>query len=94
MKTYFVYILANKKNGTIYIGVTNDIARRIEDHRTGLIDGFTKKYGLKNLVYVEQHDNIENAIMREKRLKNWNRAWKMRLIQQENPDWQDLSDRI
>ena len=89
---YYVYILTNKRNGTLYVGVTNDIARRTWEHREGLNDSFTKRYGTKKLVYVEPHDDIKQAIAREKNLKKWRRAWKLDLIEKENPDWRDLYD--
>jgi len=79
-KTYYVYILASKQNGTLYIGVTNDLVRRISEHREGLAPGFTKTYGVKRLVYFEVFDDIEQAIRREKRLKKYKREWKMNLI--------------
>jgi len=88
--SYYVYILASKIGGTLYIGVTNDLVRRIFEHKSDFVDGFTKKYGVKRLVYFEQYDDIENAIRREKRLKQWNRAWKIRLIESVNPNWDDL----
>ena len=88
--SYYVYILASKIGGTLYIGVTNDLVRRIFEHKSNFVDGFTKKYGVKRLVYFEQYDDIENAIRREKRLKQWNRAWKVRLIESVNPNWDDL----
>lgn len=94
MKTYFVYILANKKNGTLYIGVTSDISRRMWEHKKGLVDGFTKKYDVKLLVYVEQTEDVQAAIEREKQLKKWNRKWKMRLIKESNPEWKDLSEEL
>ena len=87
----FVYILANKPNGTLYIGVTNNIRRRIYEHKNGLVDGFTKKYGIKDLIYYEQTNDVTSAIAREKCIKKWNRLWKRRLIEQENPEWKDLS---
>jgi putative endonuclease len=90
--TYFVYILASRPNGTLYIGVTNDLVRRAYEHREGLVDGFTKTHGVKTLVYFEPHDNIEQAIVREKRLKRWRRAWKIQLIERDNPYWRDLFD--
>ena len=89
-RTYWVYILASKLGGTLYIGVTNDLVRRVYEHRMGLADGFTKKYGIHRLVYFEPHGDIESAIRREKRLKKWKRAWKIRLIEQANPNWDDL----
>ena len=90
-KEYFVYILTNKRNGTLYIGVTNDWRRRLVEHQMSNVDGFTKKYGLTILVYIEVFQEIENAILREKQLKKWNRAWKLRLIEEMNPEWKDLS---
>ncbi len=90
-KQYFVYILTNKTNNVLYIGVTNNLTRRIYEHKNKLIDGFTKKYNLNKLVYYETTDNAESAIKREKQLKNWHRDWKINLINQQNPEWQDLS---
>ncbi len=90
MKKYYVYILASKRNGTLYIGVTNDLIRRVYEHKNDLIDGFTKKYGVHRLVYYEQYDDVVNAIQREKRLKKWNRQWKIELIEKENPEWKDI----
>ena len=89
--TYYVYILASQKNGTLYIGITNNIQRRIYEHKNNLIDGFTKKYKVHNLVYYEQTDSIESAIIREKQLKNWKREWKIKLIEESNIAWSDLS---
>src|SRR5438105_15868433 len=89
---YFVYIMTNKPNGTLYIGVTDDIVRRAWEHREGLTKGFTKKYGLKRLVYFEEFAYIDDAIAREKLLKTWLRAWKVRLIKGVNPDWRDLAE--
>ena len=88
----WVYIMTNKPNGTLYIGVTSDIAGRVWQHREGLIDGFTKKYGLKQLIYAEPHEDMHLALQREKNLKHWSRAWKVQLIQTTNPDWSDLYD--
>ena len=85
-----VYILASKRNGTLYIGVTSDLMQRIWQHRNGLVAGFTKKYGISRLVYFELHSTMEQAILREKQLKKWNRAWKLALIEKDNPTWQDL----
>jgi putative endonuclease len=90
----YVYMLTNKKQGTLYIGVTNNIERRMAEHESGLISGFTQKYNLKKLVWVEQHQSIVEALRREKQLKNWHRAWKIALIEQTNPDWRDLSEEI
>ena len=94
MKQPAVYILASKRNGTLYIGVTSNLAGRIEGHRAGVVEGFTKDYGVHLLVYFELHDGMYEAIQREKRLKKWNRAWKIRLIEQTNPGWRDLSGEI
>jgi putative endonuclease len=94
MKSAHVYILASQKNGTLYIGVTSGLVRRIHEHREGLADGFTKKYGVKTLVHFEEFVDIRNAIEREKRLKKWKRAWKLRLIEEGNPEWRDLYDEI
>ncbi|MCX6717779.1 MAG: GIY-YIG nuclease family protein [Candidatus Taylorbacteria bacterium] len=91
MKNYFVYILASKKNGTLYIGVTNDLNRRIYEHKKNLVEGFTKKYNIKTLVYYESTNSIESAINREKQFKKWNRKWKLKLIEEKNPMWLDLS---
>ena len=88
--SFWVYILASRIGGTLYIGVTNNLVRRIHEHREGNAEGFTKKYDVYRLVYFEQFDDIENAIRREKRLKSWNRAWKIRLIEETNPNWIDL----
>ncbi len=91
---YFVYILASQKRGTLYVGVTNDIARRAWEHREGTVSGFTRQYGVKRLVMVETYDDVRDAIQREKRLKHWNREWKIALIEENNPDWDDLYDRL
>lgn len=87
---YYVYILCSKKYGTLYIGVTNDLIRRISEHKSKLIGGFTKKYNVDKLVYYEYTDSIEGAIMREKQLKNWKRKWKIELIEKDNKEWNDL----
>ena len=92
MKQPVVYILASKRNGTLYVGVTSNLASRIEAHRSGVVDGFTKKYDVKTLVYFELHADMYEAIQREKRIKKWNRAWKVQLIEQANPEWRDLSE--
>jgi putative endonuclease len=89
-RNYWVYIVASKIGGTLYIGVTHDLIRRIHEHKNKAAEGFTKKYGAERLVYFEAFDDIENAIRREKRLKKWNRAWKIRLIEETNPNWTDL----
>ena len=87
---YWVYILASARNGTLYVGVTNDLARRVQEHREGAVPGFTRTYGVTRLVHAEPHDDIRIAIEREKRLKKWRRAWKLALIEETNPDWRDL----
>ena len=92
--TYYVYIMASRRNGTLYVGVTNDLIRRVYEHRESQADGFTKKYAVKTLVYFESHDDIDRALQREKNLKRWRRAWKMDLIEKANPDWHDLYDTI
>src|SRR3954452_11025849 len=93
-RSFYVYILASRIDGTLYIGVTNDLIRRVAEHRLELVDGFTKKYEVHRLVYFEQFDDAENAIRREKRLKRWNRDWKIRLIEERNPKWNDLYPEI
>ena len=90
----WVYILTNRPYGTLYIGVTSNLARRIWEHREGVIEGFSKQYDLKRLVFVERHDEILRAIQREKNLKHWSRAWKIALIVAGNPGWDDLFERI
>ncbi len=85
-----VYIMASGRNGTLYTGVTNDLARRVSEHKQDLTPGFTTKYGVKTLVWYEPHDSIEFAITREKRIKRWRRAWKLQLIEATNPEWRDL----
>jgi putative endonuclease len=87
---FFVYILASRKHGTLYIGMTNDLLRRTYEHREGMIEGFTRRYGVKRLVYYETYQNVRDAIQREKALKEWRRDWKIALIERENPDWSDL----
>ena len=93
MKHYFVYILQSK-NKTLYIGFTDILARRIYEHELGLIDGFTKKYNVNQLVYYESHPTLTNAVKREKQLKNWHRQWKINLIESVNKDWKDLYTEI
>jgi len=87
---YYVYILASRIGGTLFIGVTNDLVRRVFEHKSKFVAGFTKKYNVIKRVYHEQYDSIENAIQREKQLKKWNRQWKVRLIEERNPNWDDL----
>ena len=89
--TYYVYILASKRNGTLYIGVTNNLERRIYEHKNDLVRGFTKKYEVHNLVYYEGTNDIYTALQREKQLKKWNRTWKVALIERVNPDWNDIA---
>ena len=89
-KTYYVYTLASDKNGTLYTGVTNNLARRVYSHRTKVLKGFTQKYSISILVYYEVYGDINAAISREKQLKKWNRAWKLQLIEKHNPGWYDL----
>jgi putative endonuclease len=94
MKPGWVYIVTNRPNGTLYLGVTSNLARRIFEHREGLIEGFTQRYGLTRLVWYEPHDEISSAIQRERTMKHWKRAWKVRLILEMNPDWADLYDTL
>ncbi|MBA4320226.1 MAG: GIY-YIG nuclease [Flavobacterium sp.] len=90
IRNYYVYILASKRNGTLYIGVTSDLKKRIFEHKNDLIEGFTKKYKVHHLVYYEQTTDVRSAIEREKRLKKWKRKWKLALIEKMNPNWEDL----
>jgi putative endonuclease len=94
MERAWVYIMTNRPNGTLYTGVTTNLARRAWEHREGLVEGFTKRYGLKRLVYVETHTDIGAAIQREHNIKHWPRNWKVRLILATNPGWDDLYDRL
>jgi putative endonuclease len=94
MKNYFVYILASKRNGTLYIGVTNDLVKRVWQHKNHVLEGFTAEYDVDKLVYWEITPDIVSAIKREKNLKDWRRSWKLDLIESINPDWQDLYDKI
>jgi putative endonuclease len=93
-RNFYVYILASRIGGTIYIGITNDLVRRVAEHRLKAVKSFTETYDVVRLVYFEQFDDPENAIRREKRLKKWNRAWKVRLTEEHNPDWNDLYPEI
>ena len=94
MRSAWVYIMTNRPNGTLYVGVTSNLARRAWEHREGVADGFTKSHGLKRLVYAEPHDTIEAAIQREHNIKHWPRAWKVQLILKENPGWADLYEML
>ena len=89
-----VYILASKERGTIYIGVTSDLAKRVWEHKNNLVDGFTRQYGVHQLVWYELHETMESAIQREKGLKEWKRVWKLELIEKDNPNWNDLYYRL
>jgi putative endonuclease len=92
--TYWVYILASKPGGTLYVGVTNNLLRRVYEHREGLVESFTKRYQVKMLVYFEAHETISGALQREKNIKHWSREWKIDLIVASNPGWRDLYDEI
>ena len=91
---FYIYMLASEERGTIYIGVTSDLIKRIGEHKSKTIKGFTKRYDVTQLVYYEVHDSSESALMREKQIKEWKRQWKINLIEEENPHWHDLYDRI
>ena len=93
-KQFCVYIMSNKRNGTLYTGVTSDLTRRVYEHKNNLVDGFTKKYGIHKLVWHEQHETAESAITREKQIKKWNRKWKLELIETNNSLWKDLYDEL
>jgi putative endonuclease len=94
MKQFYVYILSSKRNGTLYTGVTSNLVKRIYEHKNDLVEGFTKKYHVHCLVWYELHESAESAITREKQIKKWKRGWKLRLIEQKNPDWDDLYESI
>ena len=94
MKQYYVYILASKKNGTLYTGVTSDLVKRVYEHKNDLVEGFTKKYQVHSLVYFESFSDINEAIHREKCIKRWKRAWKIELMEKNNPNWKDRYDEI
>jgi len=94
MRQGFVYILTDRRNGTLYTGVTSDLRNRVDQHRRGLIEGFTKKYNLRRLVWYEVHTDMREAIIREKRIKAWRRRWKVRMIEDVNPEWDDLFEGI
>ena len=89
-----VYILASRRNGTLYVGVTSDLARRVADHRSGAVAGFTRDYAVYRLVFAEFHDTMADAILREKHIKKWRRAWKLAMIERDNPQWRDLADEL
>lgn len=89
-----VYLLASRRNGTLYVGATSDLAKRVWEHKNDLVEGFTKKYSVHRLVYYEPHDDMVSAITREKQLKKWNRAWRIRLIEESNPEWRDLWEEV
>ena len=93
-RQFFVYILASRKDGTLYIGVTSNLIKRVWEHRNDVVEGFTKRYGVHRLVWFETHRTAQSAITREKQIKKWNRAWKLELIEKENPDWLNLFDSI
>ena len=92
--SFYVYILASRRNGTLYVGMTDDLVKRVWMHRNDVLPGFTKEYGVKILVWYEQHDTRGSALTRERQLKRWNRAWKLRIIEEMNPIWRDLYDEI
>jgi putative endonuclease len=92
--SFYVYLLASRRNGTLYIGMTDDLARRIEEHRAGTVPGFTKKYGVTILVWFEMHETRESAMVREKAMKKWNRSWKVELIEKTNAAWNELATEI
>jgi putative endonuclease len=92
--SFFLYILASRRNGTLYVGMTDDLVRGAWEHWTSVVAGFTKKHGIKTLVWYELHESRESAFRRERQLKKWNRAWKLRLIEQMNPQWRDLADEL
>ena len=94
MAGYYVYIMASQRNGTLYIGVTSDLIKRIYEHKQGLAEGFTKQYNVKELVYFEQTSDVNSAIQREKQMKKWNRQWKLKIIEKYNPEWKDLYPEI
>jgi putative endonuclease len=94
MNSYYVYMLASERNGTIYVGVTSDLVKRVWEHKNHVADGFTKKYRVHQLVYFEETSDVESAIAREKQLKNWQRKWKLELIEKGNPNWEDLYSKI
>ena len=94
MSSYFIYILASKRNGTLYVGFTRDLARRIYEHKNDFVEGFTREYGVHTLVYFEECDDRDAAILREKQIKEWKRRWKLGMIEKVNPEWKDLYEQI
>ena len=94
MRRPCVYILASRRNGTLYVGVTSDLARRVGEHRSGAVGGFVRDYEVHRLVFAEFHETMEGAIVREKRIKKWRRTWKLEMIERHNPQWRDLSDEV
>ena len=94
MKNFYVYILSSQRNGTLYTGITSNLLKRVYEHKHGLVEGFTKKYNVHNLVWYELHESAESAIMREKQIKKWKRDWKLKLIEKVNPRWTDLYEKI
>jgi len=94
MKNYYIYILASKRNGTLYIGITSNLPKRVWEHKNKIMKGFTERYDVTRLVYYECYDDPENAILREKRLKKWKRKWKLELIEKTNPEWNDLYEEL
>jgi len=93
-KQFYVYLLTNKRNGTLYVGITSNLVQRVWQHKNNITKGFTEKYNISYLVYFEIHSSAENAISREKQIKKWKRAWKIKLIEEDNPQWIDLYDEI
>jgi putative endonuclease len=93
-KNFYIYILSSKERGTLYVGVTSNLPKRVYEHKNGLVEGFTKKYSVHRLVYYEVATDAETALTRERQIKRWNRAWKLRLIEERNPGWTDLYDNI
>lgn len=94
MRSFYVYIVAKHRHGALYVGVTSDLVRRVYEHRTGMAGGFTKRYGIKRLVYFEEHATAASAIQREKTIKHWSRNWKIHQIEKQNPLWRDLYDEL
>ena len=93
-KQFYVYIMASRRNGTLYIGISSNLVQRVWQHKNNMVEGFTEKYNVKHLVYYEVHESAESAITREKQIKKWRRKWKLRLIEEQNPQWEDLYSRI